>query len=322
MKTVPVFATLVVCCLLCGFQKDSSPGVGKSEPRPGTTTEQKANGMKATPSAIPLKQQGTADAEKNASLASPQQSDKVEVTALPPEIAVKQIKDSMDRTIWRCTIILTFVGAVGTGVAVWTLFAIKDQAEALHKHSEELSKLAAAAKDNAAAAKATSDDLVKSERAWVVAGIKFEGPLVAQEDRQELLQMWVAFTLTNVGKSPAIVETAKLRFHTVNSLDRLPKEPVFDNAESPELVDGLLLGPNDEFGIGKRFEGPALLRSDIIAIHAGQLRLCAYGLVTYRDTFEKRRETRFCYVWYNPLGVDPLPEGFRKGGPLGYNKAS
>src|SRR5271170_343523 len=158
MKTLSVIATLLLCFLLCGFQQEPSSTQQKPGSKVASANQQKADSGKEPHGAAPSGQPATDATDKNAvAPTAPRQSDRVEVTALPPEIAVKQVKDSIDRTIMWCTIILTGVGIGGTVVAVWTLLAIKDQAKTLHEHSEELRKLAGAARDNAAAARASAE---------------------------------------------------------------------------------------------------------------------------------------------------------------------
>lgn len=112
-------------------------------------------------------------------------AEKVDVATLPSEIAVKQIKDSIDRTIMWCTVILTIVGVVGTCAAVKTLREVKRQADTLEDHRTKFEELAKAARDNAisalknaeateknaAAAKASADALINAERAWVIADL-------------------------------------------------------------------------------------------------------------------------------------------------------
>ena len=153
MKRLLLATPLVVICFLpCGFQAEAS----SSQRRPESQVTS-ANGQKAGkgPDGAASPGQPTTDAKGKSAVAPTvsRQSDKIEVTALPPEIAVKQVKDSIDRTIMWCTIILTFVGAAGTLAAVRTLHQVKRQADTLDDHKAKFEELAAAAGSNAAAAK-------------------------------------------------------------------------------------------------------------------------------------------------------------------------
>lgn len=153
MKNFVVVVTcLVTCFLLCSFQRGTSPIQQKPGQKVATTDEQKADKEKEQHSKASLRQRATDTPDKSTiAPASPRQNDKVEVTALPPEIGVKQVKDSIDRTIMWCTIILTFVGVVGTYAAVKTLRQVKRQADTLEEHKTKFNELARAANNNAEA---------------------------------------------------------------------------------------------------------------------------------------------------------------------------
>lgn len=119
MKTLSVVATLVTCFLVCAFWQETSASQRKPAPQIGSADKQSTDRGKTTHSVAPPIQPATDAADKSpAPQAGPHQNDKVEVASLPPEIAVKQVKDSIDRTIMWCTIILTIVGFVGTIAAV------------------------------------------------------------------------------------------------------------------------------------------------------------------------------------------------------------
>src|SRR5580692_6066536 len=108
MKTLFLVATLISCFLLCGFQGEISSSQREPAPQVASANKQKAGGGKKAHLAAPPIQPATDAADKNViGPAGQRQDDKVAVTALPPEIAIKQIKDSIDRTVMWCTIILT-----------------------------------------------------------------------------------------------------------------------------------------------------------------------------------------------------------------------
>src|ERR1700722_9988149 len=173
MKIFSVVATFLACSLLCGFQQETSPSQQEPGSKNGSAKQHKADSRKGTHGSAPTGQ--TADDAPDKSAATPtgaRQSDKVEVTALPPEIAIRQVKDPIDRTILYCTIALTIVGVVGLCGGVWPLLAIKDQAKTLHEHSEELRKLAGAARENAGAARENAEAarLIRRHRKSVAEG--------------------------------------------------------------------------------------------------------------------------------------------------------
>ena len=153
MKTLSIIGTFLACLLICGFQQKPSSNQQKPGSKAASANGEEAHAGNGPDGTSSPGQPATESADKDAVAPTvPRQSDKVEVTALPPEIVIKQVKDSIDRTIMWCTIILTIVGTAGTVVAVWTLLVIKKQAKIMDEHRVSLEQLAKAAQDNAAAA--------------------------------------------------------------------------------------------------------------------------------------------------------------------------
>jgi hypothetical protein len=80
--------------------------------------------------------------------------------------------------------------------------------------------------------------------------------------------------------------------------------------------------------MGAQLESGALSREDVSLINERRRFLCAYGFVSYTDTFDRPHETRFCYIYRvssravslvgTGLGIDP--SRFRIGGPEEYNQ--
>lgn len=152
MKTLFVVVPFVACLLLCGFQQAPSSTQQKPGPKVASANQQKADSGKGSHGAARPIQPAAGAADKDPTPPpGPRQNDKVDVASLPPEIAVKQVKDSIDRTIMWCTIILTLVGSLGTWAAVKTLRQVKRQADTLEDHKTKFDELARAANSNAEA---------------------------------------------------------------------------------------------------------------------------------------------------------------------------
>jgi len=106
MKTLSVVAILVTWFLLCSFQQEASSRHQKTAPQVGSADKQKADSKKEPQGGVSRGQPPTDAADKNATPPTARrQNDKVEVASLPPEIAVKQVKDSIDRTVMWCTVV-------------------------------------------------------------------------------------------------------------------------------------------------------------------------------------------------------------------------
>jgi hypothetical protein len=336
MKTLFLVATLISCFLLCGFQGEISSSQREPAPQVASANKQKAGGGKKAHLAAPPIQPATDAADKNViGPAGQRQDDKVAVTALPPEIAIKQIKDSIDRTVMWCTIILTIVGVVGTIAAVRTLRQVKRQADTLDEHRAKFEDLATAASNNAAAARdlvaaneaqrnlmeaagrhtqalaeqavrqteLTQAQLELSHRPWISVDIAPASPLVFDE-RGAVLMFNV--TMKNVGHSVAKHVSLWMEFvvagvhdlaETSNRLSNIMKQPVNEHSDY-----GWLLFPNQLAAEPRpAIAQPSAIQRALESGHfkdVGAIGLHLVGCVDYPSSFDpkKRHQTRFVYL--------------------------
>ncbi len=308
MKTLLVVATFVACLLLSGFQQAPSSIPQKPKSKVAPANQQKADSGKGSHGAASRREPATDAADKNATgSAGSRENDKVEVTALPPEIAIKQIKDSIDRTIFYCTVVLTLVGVVGMGVGVWTLRAIKDQAMTLHEHSEELRKLAEAARDNAAAAnknaeateknataaKASADGLTNAERAWLLIDeiklVPIGNPLLSPTPR-------FTYKIKNFGKTPAVMLGHKSILQVGNSPNE-PPDLSFLEFGGAELDLSVVPQGESVSKNGKAWQSYLLPDAERGKVQTGESILWACGCLHYEDVFGRRHQTPFCWIY-------------------------
>lgn len=321
MKNVSVVATfLFACFMLFGFQKEPSSSQKKPQHKVESTNEQKADSLKGSPNAPPSSQTATDATDKNATNATgSRQNDKVEVTALPPEMAIKLVKDSADRTILYCTVILTIVGVVGTGVGVWTLFAIRRQATIMDEHRVSLEQLAKAAEENAAAAnknaeatekdaaaaKASADAtllnaqaFINAERPWL-----FMAPVGFRLDVSPLNRL--DWRITNQGRTVANVVEVKLRCRKCTGMEKiltLPPEygTIINFYDTPIPPSGSLEAWS--YVETEESKSNGLTARDAEDIQARGDDLAAYCSITYRDQFGRPHESRFCYYYAVAFG--------------------
>ncbi len=306
---------LATCLLFCGFQQGNSSAQRKPEPRVGSTNEQKADNGKGPHGNASPSQPATDATDKNAIRpTAPRQNDKVEVTALPPEIAVKQVKDSIDRTIMWCTIILTLVGVAGTVAALKTLRQVKRQANTLDEHRVSLEQLAKAAQENAAAAnknaeatenaaaasKASADAtllnaqaFINAERPWLLIA-----PVGFRLDVSPLNRL--DWRVTNQGRTVANVVEVKLRCTKCRGMEKILTLPpaygsVINFYDTPIPPSGSL----DAWSYIETEESKSngLTTRDVEDIQSRGDDLAAYCSVTYRDQFGRLHESRFCYYY-------------------------
>jgi hypothetical protein len=173
-----------------------------------------------------------------------------------------------------------------------------------------------------------------AERAWII---------VTKAERPERLQ-WVnfpadtesihfRFVFTNHGRTPAKINYVRIRFHILARLEDLPKSPTYGDGKHTVFQDigedGILIPSSEEFVALSTFEGldgqnaPTVAQVNDVREHKSFL--VSYGLIRYRDAFNRRHETRFCYVYdvrVDAAARPPINDWCLRGGPSAYNKAS
>jgi hypothetical protein len=185
---------------------------------------------------------------------------------------------------------LVVVGIGGIIYAARTLGAIRHEAQI--------------AKEIAAAANLNAKAVIDSERAWIVAD---ENPRIADiASGQPITIIW---TIRNGGKTTARV-TEKAEAYSVQfSLNGLPEQP---NYSLPTLwPDGIVLAPNSTLNCAVRVLNPDPWHQ----IENGSMILFVYGLVKYRDVFEREHETRYIFRY-------DASKAFSADGKLEYSKAT
>ena len=118
-----------------------------------------------------------------------------------------------------------------------------------------------------------------------------------------------SFTLRNGGSTPAyelvhmgsaaVLTEAQAELHATRSWGDIPKvgRPNSMVVHSGEEAEGEI-GPPD-----------AIAADQLNALRSGQAQLYVFGLILYRDTFRKRRQTKFCYS----LDADEFKRGEAAG---------
>ena len=82
---------------------------------------------------------------------------------------------------------------------------------------------------------------------------------------------------------------------------------------------------NESIGISVAFmDGKAELQpNELQEIREKRQLLALYGFVRYSDTFSRKHELRFCYVYRPNKGFNNwIGGGFKLGGPKAYNRAT
>jgi hypothetical protein len=144
----------------------------------------------------------------------------------------------------------------------------------------------------------------------------------------------VTFHVLNYGKTPGTILSVNARLEIGSSRD-VPPSPKDVYEESPlgpliALATGQKVDPVEEHVVpqgGDRVElaplftfGSRLTAERVTRIKNDADFLWAYGVVRYRDVYERRHETRFCYRYIVPP-EEPLIH-FCLRSPEAYNKAT
>lgn len=192
-----------------------------------------------------------------------------------PQVQIESRKDRYDKIVVLCTALLVLLG----GFQVFYLW-----------------RTVIVARDAAVAARASADALINSERAWIMVDIEHHNDKWADRKVHMLegsgwggntTSFFGVLVCRNEGKSPAWVDEKRAKFEIVDSLPDTPR------LESTEIIQ---VGP-EPIGIGEAL--PREVRSPWIPEAIGHQELgkisVVYGVVRYRDIFDRRHETVFGY---------------------------
>ena len=192
--------------------------------------------------------------------------------------------DRLYRAYLAATIVGVFVGFVGLVFLVYQTVLTRRSANA---------------------AKASADALIGAERPWILlskASLEFDH-IQHSDDAPVIGPRWhavVIFTITNVGKTPAIVNGVGGGVELVADLSH-----PFQNIEYNYKGEGRrIIGPGQDETVRFVMEA-SVEQKELAAIQQGKLTgryLMAFGNIEYRDTFEEDHVSRFCLI-YRHMGV-------------------
>ncbi len=203
----------------------------------------------------------------------------------------------------------------------------------------ETRKAAKGTQKAANAALLNAQAVINAERAWItvtphIGSPKFyplrEKTAPIPDDLVDVLPIAHLFAgkLVNVGKTPAKIEAAAIRYiRTSTHPSELDATP--DYGEISERV--MFVFPNEVNTISAQLSPiPTMTQAQIDAVQDEKEFLYAFGIVKYRDVYGESHETRFGYFYQaqdrHLIMKDGVIEtirtgeaGFRRGGPPAYN---
>jgi hypothetical protein len=261
-----------------------------STPKPKAASERPQQNAKAKTNATstpPAQAAANTAIENSGGQTVGNQAQAVRVESVPP-VAVS--RDWFDITTLGLTLLLVFVGIVGTSIAVKTLKAL--QKEVVHANiiAGAATDNAVAARDNAIAAKTTADlmaDTAQRElRAYIClanALLKFYGPNLFEGQ----------VTMKNCGKTPAY----KVDPRILTWIGECPLPSEFElpwPANIGAAEETAVLGPDQEHILIRLRDPVAEIGSPLGRPNAT---VYVYGVVMYEDAFGKKQSTKFCLTW-------------------------
>jgi hypothetical protein len=161
--------------------------------------------------------------------------------------------------------------------------------------------------------------LIVAQRAWVILTPDVFNSKKETYGAAPSLQP-MSFDIKNVGPTPANIISVSLRYILLENLGELPDKPIY---AEPKSRVGLLLVPTDSANELVALEYGTLSQAALISKLIDGTRIpYAYGYVRYKDSFNRKRETRVGYV-FEYLNL-PLSAGRRpkRAGPPAYNAAT
>ena len=200
---------------------------------------------------------------------------------------------------------LQFIALIVQAVAFWrTLEAVRIQATLMGKHAEHLENLAAAARDNAKAAKASADALINSERAWILVDIGKLPPF--KPDPNQLQFLWIFPTIKNYGKTVARITRVAGIVKLISEGEKLPVVPEYILGQGFDEQIDTVLPP--EVPMQPRL---GVSGDELIQVQQGKLSLFVHGFIEYFDgVSEKQRRSAYCFGYVIQGGFSPAETGF------------
>jgi hypothetical protein len=277
-----------------------SPRSAESSARTQKTDENQQQSAQAAP--VSIKASATPESQSNTTAASNQ--------ATGSQMASEEDRITQRKLTWF-TGVLAGVGVLQLFVMFLTWLVYRSQATIMTRQTE------------------TTRD---TERAWVIANPVGEAPVIgfipsegAGNLERHLVgagqRNVVSFSFKSTGNTPAkLVEVATF-YRKVDRLENIPKEP--DYGERVSLND-LPLVTGDSIGVAESLgPSPILTKAEADAVWQREAFLYSFGIVVYRDVYNRLHETRFGFVYHFPLGGDPRQRGFRRElMPPAYNYAT
>lgn len=186
---------------------------------------------------------------------------------------------------------LVAVGACAAGFALWTLLAIRQQGKIM----------------------------MNADRAVMVVDWENFIHLNPENTGTGTLAHCFNWTVRNCGGGSGFIYEVFSRFILTESLDTLPKDPVYGMPISYRS-EPLMSGKQTDPGIYTPLEGTMSYEEVETAHRTKSQVLYAYGFIRYRDIHNRKHETRFGLYYDSAPEMRKDFDRFLIGGPKAYNE--
>jgi len=194
--------------------------------------------------------------------------------------------------------------------------ALLQAAQAAEKSAIAAEKTAMGIELSAAAAKASADTLVNSERAWVLVEI---GELPDFQPNPGMLEiLWIRPTVRNYGNTIARIKKIRAVVRLVPDGDTLPLQPEYPIGQGVDIQGINLIVPPATTAQPIKL---GVNGDEFTQVRQSKTFLYLHGFIEYLDLSNSQRRTAFCFYYAIRGGYSPDPTRFylELTAPPGYN---
>jgi hypothetical protein len=210
----------------------------------------------------------------------------------------RQEKASQDNWLTKSTVWLAFVTTILAGVTAGLWIATyrlgSDAKRTGDRQAIDTQASLSIAREAAKAAMENATATMASERAYVFVNVK----LIDETQTRPVPTGFIA-NFCNHGKTPAVITNIRSQIDVVSDIPNvMPEITPNDTTSDRELPEGLVIASELIYRVTMRPPNSSVT-SYAAEINGGQKFLICYGQIRYKDIFDKKRETGFCWQ-YSP----------------------
>jgi hypothetical protein len=172
-----------------------------------------------------------------------------------------------------------------------------------------------------------------TDRAWIIVFPMWDAPPIGYIPEpgdalaypgRDAKNVFVA-SAKNTGNTPARIIEFRVKYKQVPSLQDIPQKANYGPRPRSKSSDEILLCKEEQPIGAFAFLEPNIIvtKPEKEKIERQEAFLYAYGILFYKDAFNRMHETKFGFIYHMPIGGDVFERGFRRDKlPAAYNKAT